>query len=304
MSRRKKSPSLIMILPIAFAGLVLAMLLIFPKKNDSTEDLREGLSYISSLDNRNVSAINSIIANADKASSDIEASISIDITATDNITSVSDDSPDKTSTATPETDSPIELFKASLQEQIETGVIAALSEAERAEYRKRLENCVVIGDSMAQAVLEYGFLDSSHVFYRRGYAIGQLSEAIEEASMMLPDTVIFFTGLNDTDYYPEIADYQKAYLEKLIYAKELMPQAKIYVCSMLPPSNALGAVRPDLARAPFYDIALKDMCLQNGTGYIDTTWMVNQSLYMADGIHFLSSFYDVWVKYICACTGL
>lgn len=197
-----------------------------------------------------------------------------------------------------------DTFVAAWKAQIDSGNITTLTEEERASYRSRLSSCAVIGDSMAQAALEYGFLDSSHVFYRRGYAIGQLDDAIDEALAMYPTTIVFFTGLNDTDYYSEPEFYAAMYLEKIQYVQSSLPNANVYVCSMLPPSDALGAVRSDLARAPLYDAALKNICEENGINYIDTTWMVNQSLYMADGIHFLSEFYDIWIQYVAYCTGL
>lgn len=290
MTKHKLFPTVLRILCFFLVVLLFLFLVLHPWKKavSDTAALQDGVSYLHTLDDRNVSDLNAKIADAEQA-----------VTAEKETAASANASSDELSQTTS-----AEAFIAAHKEQIETANITVLSESERADYKKRLENCVVIGDSMAQAALEYGFLDDSHVFYKRGAAIGDLTDTIEQASSMLPTTVIFFTGLNDTDRYPEIADYQQAYFEKLQYAKSLMPQATIYVCSMLPPSDAFGATRPDLARAPYYDAALKDMCLSSGIGYIDTNWMVNQSLYMQDGIHFVSSFYDLWIQYICACTGL
>lgn len=290
MTKHKLFPTVLRILCFFLVVLLFLFLVLHPWKKavSDTAVLQDGVSYLHTLDDRNVSDLNAQIADAEQAAMTEDAN-------TETEKSSAEESSQTTSA---------EAFIAAHKEQIETANITVLSESERADYKKRLENCVVIGDSMAQAALEYGFLDDSHVFYKRGAAIGDLTDTIKQASSMLPTTVIFFTGLNDTDRYPEIADYQSAYFEKLQYAKSLMPQATIYVCSMLPPSDAFGATRPDLARAPYYDAALKDMCLSSGIGYIDTNWMVNQSLYMQDGIHFVSSFYDLWIQYICACTGL
>lgn len=276
--------------------------------------LADGLSYLESLENRNAADINALIIAANQTQTETQPADSAETEPdmsspeTDNAPSASEDAPAEPSEQTepaPSESEPLEdeqllAWKA----QIDSASVTVLTEEERANYRSRLSGCAVIGDSMAQAALEYGFLDSAHVFYRRGYAVGQLGDAIAEAAAMLPSTVIFFTGLNDTDYYAEPALYAAAYLEKIQELKALLPDVRVFICSMLPPSDALGAVRPDLARAPLYDDALRNMCSEQNIGYIDTRWMVNQSLYMADGIHFVSSFYDIWIQYVTKCAGL
>ncbi len=317
--------------------------LFFPSDSGNEEALAEGLSYLNELESRDVATINEEIlalnsatlddsadndentddpSSTDIASNTDDTSVIVDISETDsssadtiesdadtsslaeNSSAESEATPEAAATETTAMDEATAAMLASWQEQINSGNITVLTEEERASYRSRLSSCVVIGDSMAQAALEYGFLDSSHVFYRRGYAIGQLDDAINEALAMYPSTVIFFTGLNDTDYYDDPEFYAAMYLEKIQYVQSTLPNASVYVCSMLPPSDALGAVRADLARAPLYDAALESICAANGINYIDTKWMVNQSLYMADGIHFISEFYDIWIQYMAYCTGL
>jgi hypothetical protein len=320
---KKNHQPLKYILPVLLflAGLALIAMFcaLFSAPKSDPDALRDGLAYLESLEGQDAAQINSQILTQNQTPGET-------IVLSPTTQSPSDDSNDEplTSDSTdpseteraegdPEPSTEVPATESSSSEtdwlqpwkdQITGNAIVNLTEEERASYRTRLANCAVVGDSMAQAALEYGFLDSSHVFYRRGAAVGQLGDTIAAAAGMLPSTVIFFTGLNDTDYYAEPADYAAAYLEKIQELKALLPDVTVYVCSMLPPSDKLGASRPDLARAPLYDDALRHMCSEQGIGYIDTYWMVSQSLYMADGIHFISSFYDIWIQYICACTGL
>lgn len=281
-----------------------------PSHTTNPAALADGLAYLNALENQNAADINAQILVANSSQPETVVYIPSDTAQpvipsdTEDVPSSSESAPEpeppSSSEPAPEEDAQLLAWKA----QIDSASITTLTEEERAAYRSRLSSCAVIGDSMAQAALEYGFLDGAHVFYRRGFAVGQLGDAITEAAAMLPSTVIFFTGLNDTDYYAEPELYAAAYLEKIQELKALLPNARVFVCSMLPPGNALGAVRPDLARAPLYDDALHRMCDEQGIGYIDTTWMVNQSLYMEDGIHFVSSFYDIWIQYVTKCVGL
>lgn len=279
-----------------------------PSHTTDPAALTDGLAYLNALENQNAADINAQILAANSSHPETIVYIPSDTeqpaasSGTEADPSSSESAPETTSFSetVPEEDDQLLLWKA----QIDSASITTLTGEERASYRSRLSGCAVIGDSMAQAALEYGFLDGAHVFYRRGFAVGQLGDAITEAAAMLPGTVIFFTGLNDTDYYAEPELYAAAYLEKIRELQALLPDVRIFVCSMLPPSNALGAVRPDLARAPLYNDALHRMCDEQGINYIDTTWMVNQSLYMQDGIHFVSSFYDIWIQYVTKCIGL
>ncbi len=187
---------------------------------------------------------------------------------------------------------------AGLYSQIDSLEIAPLSPEQLAWYQQRLDNTVVVGDSLAQAVYDNGFLDGNHVYFKRGASISQLDQELAEAAAMLPSNIIFYTGLNDTDIFPDVNDFAAAYMQKVQEAESLCPGARIYICSMCPPSDALGAVREDLARAPEYDAMMRYVCDNSSATYIDLKWMVRQSLYHEDGIHFNYYFYTIWLQYI------
>ncbi len=191
----------------------------------------------------------------------------------------------------------LQAMAAPLYDQINNLTIPELTPEELAGYQQKYANTIVIGDSMAQAVYEYGLLDGNHVYFERGASISMLSEEIDEAMAMLPSKIIFFTGLNDTDYFDDPNAYAAAYQDRINQVLSWNPAVEIYICSMTPPGNELGAARPDLARAPEYDAALQNLCASTTSKYIDLNWMVRQELYLEDGIHFDYSFYTVWLQY-------
>lgn len=193
---------------------------------------------------------------------------------------------------------------ADLYAQIETGEIRDLSPEELAIYQQRFSDTVLVGDSLAQAVYDNGFLDGNHVYFQRGASISQLGEELEEAAAMLPSKIIFYTGLNDTDFFPDVNDFCNAYVQKVQEAQALCPGAEIYICSMCSPSNELGEVRPDLARAPEYDAMLRAICDSTPATYIDLKWMVRQDLYLEDGIHFNYWYYCIWMQYVAMNLGI
>ena len=191
-----------------------------------------------------------------------------------------------------------------LQEQINTLNIRPLSEEEIASYRQRLASSQFVGDSMTQAIYDYGLLDGDHVWFVRGAAIGELGNEVQSAVNMLPSNIVFFTGANSVDYYPTAQEFTDAYKNICSNIMAQRPDMKIYVCSVLPVSEAIQAAREDLTHTYEYDQALREMCGANGFTYVDINWMVRQELYLEDGIHFNSDFYQIWIQYIASVIGV
>ena len=192
----------------------------------------------------------------------------------------------------------MEELLSELKTEVERGEARELTPEELGRIKRSLSETVLIGDSMAQAALEYGMMEESQVFFQRGGITRELGPVTEKALGMVPENVIFFTGLNDADH--ETYDsYPEAYAERVAQVRAALPNARIWICSMTPPSDSLGAVREDLARAPVFDQVLETWCAGSPDAtYIDLKWMVRQDWYMDDGIHFKKSFYSVWLRYI------
>ena len=194
---------------------------------------------------------------------------------------------------------------AELLAQIDALQIAMFSEAELAEYRNRFMNTVFVGDSLTQAMLTYGFFDENHIKFKRSASISQLGEEIDAALAMLPDNLVFFTGLNDVSFY--IADpyqYGEAYKAAIAHVRSKSPGTRVIVISLLPPSDYLAAVNLNLARSPEFDAQLRRAAEETGIPYIDCHWMVRQQLYLDDGIHFKDGFYTVLIRYLAYRLGL
>ena len=169
--------------------------------------------------------------------------------------------------------------------------------------RTLFANTIFFGDSMTQAIGEYGFLDMTNIVYQRSATIDVLITKIPEVAATLPKQVVIFTGLNDCNHYTDIADYRRDYVTMLQQLKTSIPGVKIIVSSLLSPSDALGQVRADLVRAPQFDQELRSICQENDVTYVDSTWIVRQKNYLDDGIHMNRTFYRVWFRYLKALLG-
>lgn len=197
----------------------------------------------------------------------------------------------------------LDALIAQWNEQLDADTVTNLSEEEQIAVHTLFANTIFFGDSMTQAISDCGFMDAANVVYQRSATIDVLIPKIPEVAATLPQQVIIFTGLNDCNHYIDIADYRRDYVTMLQQLKASIPGVKIVVSSLLPPSDAFGATRPDLARAPQFDQELRAICQENDVTYVDSTWIVRQKNYQEDGIHMNRTFYRVWFRYLKALLG-
>ena len=197
----------------------------------------------------------------------------------------------------------LDALIAQWNEQLDADTVTNLSEEEQIAVHTLFANTIFFGDSMTQAISDCGFMDAANVVYQRSATIDVLIPKIPEVAATLPQQVIIFTGLNDCNHYTDIADYRRDYVTMLQQLKASIPGVKIVVSSLLPPSDAFGATRPDLARAPQFDQELRAICQENDVTYVDSTWIVRQKNYQEDGIHMNRTFYRVWFRYLKVLLG-
>ena len=197
----------------------------------------------------------------------------------------------------------LDAMIAQWNEQLDADTVTNLTDGEQVAVRTLFANTIFFGDSMTQAIGEYGFLDMTNIVYQRSATIDVLITKIPEVAATLPKQVVIFTGLNDCNHYTEIADYRRDYVTMLQQLKASIPGVKIIVSSLLSPSDALGQVRADLVRAPQFDQELRSICQENDVTYVDSTWIVRQKNYLDDGIHMNRTFYRVWFRYLKALLG-
>lgn len=197
----------------------------------------------------------------------------------------------------------LDALIAQWNEQLDADTVTNLSEEEQIAVHTLFANTIFFGDSMTQAISDCGFMDAANVVYQRSATIDVLIPKIPEVAATLPQQVVIFTGLNDCNHYTDIADYRRDYVTMLQQLKASIPGVRIVVSSLLPPSDAFGATRPDLARAPQFDQELRAICQENDVTYVDSTWIVRQKNYQEDGIHMNRTFYRVWFRYLKALLG-
>ena len=139
----------------------------------------------------------------------------------------------------------LDAMIAQWNEELDADTVTNLTDEEQVAVRTLFANTIFFGDSMTQAIGEYGFLDMTNIVYQRSATIDVLITKIPEVAATLPKQVVIFTGLNDCNHYTDIADYRRDYVTMLQQLKTSIPGVKIIVSSLLSPSDALGQVRAD-----------------------------------------------------------
>ena len=189
-------------------------------------------------------------------------------------------------------------FRNEWNEKLDLNDVRNLSAEEQQQIQSMFMNTIFFGDSMTQAIGDYGFIDMSQVVYKRSASLDALKEKIPEVAAVYPERVVIFVGLNNCNFYKTPEDFAAAFTVMIQSLREQIPGVTLYVSSLLPPSEVLGSTRADLVRAPMYDALLQHTANQLGVEYIDANWIVRQQNYLKDGIHMNRTFYRVWFRYL------
>ncbi|MBR6366732.1 MAG: hypothetical protein IKS10_11685 [Lachnospiraceae bacterium] len=220
------------------------------------------------------------------------------------------DPPTQAPTDPIETDPPLTVkqikiqdFQAEWNEKLDQNDVRNLSNEEQQQIHAMFMNTIFFGDSMTQAIGDYGFIDMSQVIYKRSASVDALIEKIPEVAAVYPERVIIFVGLNNCNFYKTPEDFATAFTALVQKLREQIPGVTLCVSSLLPPSDVLGSTRADLVRAPMYDALLNHTANMLGVEYIDAKWIVRQQNYLKDGIHMNRTFYRVWFRYLQLLMG-
>ncbi|MDD6712382.1 MAG: GDSL-type esterase/lipase family protein [Sharpea porci] len=155
---------------------------------------------------------------------------------------------------------------------------------------------VLIGDSRVETFNVY--LPKSNVLAKKGARIETVDGYLPTIKSLNPKYVFICFGLNDAsipvnwneDKY--VAKYE-SYLKKI---QNVVPNATIYVNSILPVQAGPMKKHPFYSHLANYNVKLKAMCERDHYKYIDLSDLVETypDGYEPDGEHFKVSFYKYW----------
>ena len=175
------------------------------------------------------------------------------------------------------------------------------------EIKQAFQGSVIIGDSITESIVEYGFLDTDVVISKRGLSVADANEQIETAIGLHPRNIFMAFGSNDLELYE--SDWQAfidAYRAQLKKLQEALPDSPVYINGILPIQQSTIDQIPALGYYPEYNESLKKLCQEMNCTYIDNSFIVqdNDAMYEPDGEHVVSEYYPKWLTYMAKTAGL
>lgn len=175
------------------------------------------------------------------------------------------------------------------------------------QIKQVFQGNVILGDSITESIVEYGFLNTDVVISQRGLSIANADSHIQTAISLNPANVFMAFGSNDLEIFVNdpnsfIAAYQ-VQIDKL---KSALPEVPIYINAILPLTPAAINATPSLGYYPQFNEALIQFCEKNGCTYLDTSFLVenNEQIYEPDGQHVIMQFYPMWLTFMAKSAGL
>lgn len=170
--------------------------------------------------------------------------------------------------------------------QLETGEISVWS---------LFDDYALLGDSRAVGYSFYDFLPDERVFATAGATIDKVSELLPQVVALNPSNIFMIYGINDIccGKWHDGETYAKDYADVVSQIHQQLPDANVYISSMLPAHSAAFQQ---------YDIdgfnkAVKAMCDQTpNCYYVDNTDISEEysDMWEPDGIHVQKPFYPHW----------
>lgn len=161
------------------------------------------------------------------------------------------------------------------------------------------DDYVLLGDSRAVGFYFYEFLPESRVLAEGGATIRHLKEHIPDIVKLNPANIFLCYGLNDVGIgiWPTPEDYTAEFSETVAEIHRQLPEAKIFISSILPARDPAFAQSSAWYDIPEYSAAVAEMCGETSyCYYVDNDEIAEEyaDLWEIDGIHVMAPFYSHW----------
>lgn len=175
------------------------------------------------------------------------------------------------------------------------------------QLKQAYQGSVIVGDSITESIVEYGYLDTDCVISQRGLRIDDADEQLETAIGLHPLNLFLAFGTNDLELYEGNSQgFTQAYREKLQQIQAALPDTPVYVNSILPVLQSAIDETPALGYYAEFNQALESLCQEMGCTFLDNTFLVQgkENMYEPDGEHVVADYYPQWLTYMAETAGL
>lgn len=171
------------------------------------------------------------------------------------------------------------------------------------DYKTFFKDSVILGDSISESLSFYEILSKNNVVAKKGLTVYKAEKQISDVVNKNPKKLFIFLGNNDLFEETLIEEkFVTQYSSLIDKVKRNVPNAKIYILSILPVNNKAEKENPFLNRERIlsFNKAIKSMTQKYNLNYINIFPVINgrENLYEQDGIHFKYDFYKYLLSYI------
>ncbi len=160
------------------------------------------------------------------------------------------------------------------------------------------EDYALLGDSRGVGFSYYKCLAPERVFAGAGWTIRNIEEQVPSLKALNPSSIFLCFGLNDTSigFWKTPEEYANGMQEVVEMLQRELPNATIYVNSILPAQEVAFAKSSKWREIPQYSAAVKKRCAEMGVPFVDNDGIAAKysDLYDIDGIHLRREFYRYW----------
>ena len=221
----------------------------------------------------------------------------------------------ETETPVPETTPPVE----------EDGPVTGLVAEGPAVEESWFADAVFLGDSRTDGLMLFSGIKSATFISHQGLSVFNIDETdcidrngekvtvLEALADQQFAKVYLMLGVNELGY-PSVKSFQDTYAELVDQIKALEPDATIYLQTIIPVNETVGAEKGmskyiTNARIKEYNAAIAQVAEDKDVALVDVAeafWDENDSLpadYTSDGVHLTRAGYIHWFEYLQTHTG-
>lgn len=165
-----------------------------------------------------------------------------------------------------------------------------------AKYRTAMANSILIGDSITEGFIVYGFLSEDIVFSQIGGSLLGSDDLFTAAAEAHPDRLFLAFGMNDMGNFAGNVDkFYSTYKKKIETLKKQSPETKISLIKIVPPSKEAIANKPVLENHGKFNKAVLKIAKENKLNVVEADRIINEhpDLHESDGIHVKRDFYPL-----------
>ena len=167
---------------------------------------------------------------------------------------------------------------------------------------EEFNNAVFMGDSITVGFKSAKTIPDDRIFAKSGITVGKGSELFADSIIAKkPPVIVISYGTNDagygTDYF--LKEFHNNYKKLIERFQKEIPGVKIYVNKIFPGSSTHSKTQTEniiVKNIPTYNNELAKIASETGVKMIDCTGINNLQSYYANGLHFNTSFYKVWLE--------